>query len=434
MLQSGFKGAVGLLLAAAVLWLSPHPARAEEKPKELLPFPLEYVWRKVYQASDGIKAMAIAENGAFGIARGQSFPASAEKLAMEACTERSKYLSLRKNSIPDCKILSMQNDWKLDQFTWDPNWQQPTTGKDRPLQKGYKYVLPGHASKGVVLLAHGCNGLGAKIFSDVWGAYFNALGFDFYAPDSFAVKRPKEVCGNLNDYPPDQVSMVWRLRVAQTQRSLAELRMTNPDKPIYMWGHSEGGLIVQMIETAVTGVMVSGEECGVLGAPPAIAINVPMLYLWGEYDQYVNGVGYRITSHSTRKCASDYATHKPSFAILEGRSHIPWPWNMEVNKAVATFVQAARPVVVTSSRANKKNFANWKRIKPDKRYRKAQAHRAAAINASGTSYMVWGLDNEEDAMQLALFGCARNTSKKTNIFKTGKHLCGVVDVNGSTPK
>ncbi len=76
---------------------------------------------------------------------------------------------------------------------------------------------------------------------------------------------------------------------------------------------------------------------------------------------------------------------------------------------------------------------SWKRIKPDKRYRKSQPHRAAAISNGGYAYMVWGLDNVEDATQLALFGCARNASKKTNLFKSGKHLCAVVDVNGKAP-
>jgi Alpha/beta hydrolase family len=435
--KTGDKDMLGFLTRLAIVAMAlaggaAHLAQASGS--KLIDFRLEYVWRIAYSLAPGAKAMAIAENGAYGFAYGNSSITDAGTLALSVCTEKSKYLGLRSGITPPCRILASQNAWKADDLTADPDWQKPVSGKDKPMLKGRKYTLSKGQSRGAILLVHGCNGLGDKVFTDVWGQYFNALGYDFYAPDSFAVERPKEVCGNTNDYPADQVSTVWRLRVAQTQRTLADLKSKNPGKPVYMWGHSEGGLIVQMIETDLAGVIVSGEECGVLGTPVALASAVPLLYIWGEYDQYVNGVGYRITQDSTKKCAQDFSSHKPRFAILEGRSHIPWPWNGKVNSAVANFVQAVKPVEVALLPANKKVKSLWKRTKPDNRYRKSAPHRAAAINRSGTSYMVWGLDNEEDARQLALFGCDRNTSRKTNVFKTGKHLCSVVDLNGSAPK
>ncbi len=402
--------------------------------KHIIQFPLEYMWRKLYQPRPGIKAMAIADNGAFGISYNESFPASAEARAMEKCTEQSKFRSLRQSNVSECRLLSLQADWKLANLEADPDWQKPREGRDIPMRKGRKYLVNGGTSKGIILHVHGCDGTGAKIFSDVWGAYFNALGYDFYVPDGFAVKRPKPVCGFSHEFPAEQVSEVWRLRVAQTQRTLADLRKVNPGKPLFLWGHSEGGLIVQMVEADVAGIIVSGEECGALQAPPAAPASVPFLYLWGEYDQYVNGLGlFKVDEAAAGHCRKLMPDHTFSHAIIEGRGHNPFPWNNKINGAIAHFLKG-EPRQIASAPRSTRMSKFWKQTRPGKAYRKAQGHRAAAINATGRSYLVWGLDNEEDARQLALFGCANSTSRKTNIFRSGKHLCAVVDVNGKAPQ
>jgi pimeloyl-ACP methyl ester carboxylesterase len=411
-------------------------ARAEEKvtdKKHVIQFPLEYMWRKLYQTRPGIKAMAIADNGAFGISYNESFPASAEARAMEKCVEQNKFRSLRVQQTSECRLLTVQSDWKIADLQADPDWQKPLEGRDVPMRKGRKYLVNGK-SKGIILHVHGCDGTGAKIFSDVWAAYFNALGYDLYVPDSFAVKRPKHVCGYSTEHPPERVSDVWRLRVAQTQRTLADVRKANPGKPVFLWGHSEGGLIVQMVEADVAGIIVSGEECGALQAPPAAPASVPFLYIWGEYDQYVNGLGlFKVDEAATVHCRAVMPDYTLSHVILEGRGHNPFPWNKKINAAIANFLKG-EPMEVSSQPRSSKMAKFWKQTKPGKAYRKAQGHRAAAINATGKSYLVWGLDNEEDARQLALFGCASSTARKTNLFKTGKHLCAVVDVNGIAPK
>ena len=424
------QASFSVLVSFVMLVLFALPVNAEDT-KSVLDVRTEYVWRKLYVTAKKNKAMAVASNGAYGIAFDASFLATAESRAMESCNERSKFLSLRQPSTPACRLLASEDDWKLSETIADPLWQDPAPGTDAPMRKGRKYLT--QKSKGIILHVHGCNGLGDRIFTDVWGAYFNALGYDFYAPDSFAVKRPKEVCGLANDYPPEQVSTVWRLRIAQTQRTLADLKNANPGKPVYLFGHSEGGLIVQMIAGEVAGIIVSGEECGVFGAPLAADDKVPLLYLWGEFDQFVNGMGFRLTKDSPAKCERDFASHNPQFAILEGRTHIPWPWNTKVNSAVASFLHAEKPLDLKLARAGKRNFADWKRTRVPKTYKSAKPHRAAAIGPGGRSYMVWGLDTYEDASQIALFGCTRTVSK-ANIFKTGKYACSLVDVNGAAPK
>ena len=419
-----------LVMPVVLLALTAASVRANAQEKTVLQFPLEYVWRKIYQMQAGVKAMAIADNGAYGISYNYTEPAKAESGALETCTERSKFISLREKAVPACRLLTVQSEWKEPSLQPDPEWQQPLQGKDTPMRKGRTYRV-GKNAKGIILHVHGCDGLGAKVFSDVWASYFNALGYDFYAPDSFAVKRPKPVCGRSYDFPAQQLSDVWRLRVAQTQRTLADLRKANPDKPIYLWGHSEGGLIVQLVEAPVAGIIVSGEECGALQAAPAAPTTVPFLYLWGEYDQYVNGLGlFKVDAASIGNCKQRMPGFKFDHVILEGRGHNPFPWNKKINEAVARFLNSG-PLQVATVPKTKKMSSNWKRIKPDKRYRQSAPHRAAAMNNAGTSSMVWGLDVEEDARQLALFGCARNTSRKTNLFKSGKHICAVVDVNGA---
>ncbi len=426
--MANLKRCIAALMLALVLT---NAALADHENK-LVDIRAEYFWRYIHAPAANHKAIATASNGAIGYAFGMSAEADAKRIALEYCNERSKFIALKRPPTIPCEVMSAGSLWNLSNAKLDPDWQKPTTGKDATMRKGRKATIKN--AKGIILLVHGCNGLGDKIFTDVWGAYFNALGYDLYAPDSFATKRPKEVCGQMNDFPPEQISTVWRLRIAQTHRQLADLREANPGKPIYLFGHSEGGLIVQMIETVVAGIIVSGEECGVLGAPIAAARSVPLLYIWGEFDQYVNGLGFRISEDAAKLCGTQLASHQPKFTVLQGRSHIPWPWNEKVNGAVAPFLGAAPAALPKPQAINKKALANWKRTKKDKRYRKAQPHRASAINNGGTSYMVWGLDNEEDAKQLALFGCTKATSRKGNVFNTGKYLCAVVDVNGSAAK
>jgi hypothetical protein len=418
------------LLAAALQILASQPSAAEDK--TILNFVADHAWHQIYRGAQGFKAMAVSENGAVGLSSGLASQAAANDRAREACTERAKYIALKQPSAPDCKLVTFGDTWLVSDLQPDPEWQQPLTGKDRPLQKAYKYMIP--KSKGIILHVHGCDGRGGKVFSDVWGAYFNALGYDFIVPDSFAVKRPKAVCGFSNDYPPEQVSQVTRLRVKQTLQTLAGLRKANPGKPIYMWGHSEGGFIVQLVQAEVDGIIVSGEECGAYGAPPVSGKKVPFLYIWGEYDQFVNGLGFfKVDQASVEQCRRRMEGYTLEAALLPGKGHNPFPWNAEVNKAVAQFLKAT-PLNVANTTLTKRMGNFWKRTRIDKRYRKAAQHRAAAINPSGSSYMVWGLDNPEDAGQLALFGCALNMGKKTNAFRTGKHICALVDLNGAAPK
>lgn len=402
-----------------------------QEPEPLL-YRFEHVWRKVYVSASDHKAIAISPNGAIGVSSGRGSTALAEEAAMATCREWSKFIALRNPPAPACEVLASDADWKIARLKLDDDWQKPSAGRDIPMRKGRRYTVA--KSRGIILHVHGCNGMGDKIFSDVWGAYFNALGFDLYVPNSFAVRRPKETCGSIYDFPARQVSDIWRLRVAQTLRTLADLKAANPGKLIYVWGHSEGGLIVQMVRAEVAGVIVSGEECGVIGAPPAVPFSVPILYLWGEYDIYVNTLGgFKITDQGGTICSQRYPQWKMRAAVIPGRTHNPWPWNNHTSSAIADFLHVAKPPEVLADQASRKTLALWKKTRKPKSYMTGTVHRAAASTSKGTSQMVWGLDSEEDARQLALFGCNRLVARGVNVFKTGRHRCVVVDVDGKPP-
>ncbi len=76
----------------------------------------------------------------------------------------------------------------------------PRMGEDIPLIKGAKSISHCDGTpRGIVLHLHGCNGMGWNKYAEIWGAYFNALGYDFFAPDSFSEPRPAEVCGYASE-------------------------------------------------------------------------------------------------------------------------------------------------------------------------------------------------------------------------------------------
>jgi hypothetical protein len=199
------------------------------------------------------------------------------------------------------------------------------------------------------------------------------------------------------DHPIARISEVARLRIAQTQRTLAELRKQRPGVPIYLWGHSEGGFIVQAVEADVAGIIVTGEECGVDGARVAAPYKVPILYLLGENDPYVNGLGTPVSRTAESICAS----------VFLGSTH--------------------RPVALAGNAAQAKT--SWKKQRRWGRYRRAKPIKLAASNGR-SFYAVEHVEALEDAKQMVVFACDKALAPRTNVFITGRHICTLVDVDG----
>jgi hypothetical protein len=253
-----------------------------------LGFDAEYYYRTAYPGLKGRKAFAIGPQGTYGYSWRAKNSKEAGISALRGCNDgvakQKKY-----GMVGKCRLFAV--DGKL--LSKEPQvglaWQEPATGEDIPLSKGAKSFYIGRTARGIVLFLHGCNGMGWSRNAEIWSSYFNALGYNFFAPDSFAEPRPAEVCGPAWRTRGRDQTIILKLRVAQTLRSIAELKKRYPGLPIYVWGHSEGGSIVKYLNVEVAGIMSSGDECDASGLKIAAPASVPVLYLFGENDALWKG-------------------------------------------------------------------------------------------------------------------------------------------------
>lgn len=391
-----------------------------------LGFDAEYYYRTAYLGLKGRKAFAIGPQGSYGYSWGARNPKEAGRLALKGCNDavakQKKYGMTGK-----CRLFAADGK----QLTKVPQvglaWHEPATGEDIPLKKGTLSFALRNIPRGIVLHLHGCNGKGWNRTAEIWSSYFNALGYNFFAPDSFAEPRPAEVCGPAWKTRGRDQTIILKLRVAQTLRSIAELKKKYPGIPIYLWGHSEGGSIVKYLNVDVAGIMSSGDECHASGLRIAAQASVPVLYLLGENDPYIEGSKLPLKDKDMRKCRNYVRNKKTKVVIIKNSKHDIWPWRPEVAKAMSEFI-GAEPFTLAKTRAAE-TFTLTGKQKTDKaRYQTSPDHKAFAANSGGAFSWSSKWDFVEDAQQFTLYDCADVDG--INVFKLSTHVCSVISVDG----
>ncbi len=393
-------------------------------------FNAEYHYRSEYLGSKGPKAFAIGPLSAYGYSWQARSSKEAGNSALNFCNnwvaKQKKYGTYGK-----CRLLSL-DDKVLIKDPWIGSaWQKPAAGEDVPLLKGpksvYVEVYNGLPVQGIVLHIHGCDGLGGSKYSEIWGSYFNALGFSFFAPDSFAEPRPAAVCGDAWRARVRDQTVILKLRVAQTLRSIAELKKRYPGLPIYVWGHSEGSVIVKFLNADVAGIIASGDECDAAGKRIAAPASVPVLYLFGENDPFVEGSKLPLTDKEMQKCRKYARNKKTKIVIVKNNKHDIWPWRPQVAKAMSEFI-GAKPFSLAQSQPARKFNLSGRQISEKALYKKSVGHKAFVVRENGTFSWAEKWDFAEDTEQYALYNCAH--FDKINVFKLSKHVCSVIDVDG----
>jgi hypothetical protein len=402
-------------------------AQASETSKPT--FVEEYFFRHAYNSKPNHKAMAIGRNGAFSVNWGNGNSKDAKLAAIANC--RNNYAKQRLNGVADgnCRLVAVDGKQLYEGATTLPDWQMPLAGEDKPLAQGFRAVLPTKNSRGILLAVHGCDGMGHPTYNAAWGSFYNSLGLDYYVPNSFAETRPRPVCGNHVENGVELVSEVFRLRIAQTLRTIEKLHAANPGKPIYLWGHSEGSLIVQAIEADVAGIIVSGDECGVLNLPVGAAANIPFLYVLGADDKNVEGMRYPFSEKSMGICKKFMGKRKWSAVVIPRNGHIIHPWRAKGAAAIAKFVGGVYRTIDPLP-ATRKITLTKEAQTAFEAYRKMQNHRAFAADPSGDFNWAAGWDYAEDVTQLTLFNCAKNNGY--DIFALGYQHCALINVDGKT--
>jgi hypothetical protein len=414
-----------ILFAALAVSLASTNARADEGKLPILE--AEYYFRKVYPTLQKHKAMAVGLSGSFSASWDYGSDKEAAKHAVASCRKDFTRLTRRDGNESNCRLAVVGNKPLEEDVLSLASWQVAAPGIDQPLSKGERFLVPNGKARGILIYVHGCDGMASKEYNSTWGSFYNSLGLDYYAPDSFGDVRPRTVCGRQVDNGFHLTSEVYRLRIAQTHRTIEKLRKENPGKPIYLWGHSEGGLIVQAIEAKVAGIIVSGNECGVFNMPVAAASNVPFLYVLGAMDTYIDGVKYPFTEKSLQGCQKLMGKRKWKVAVIPDNGHTIWPWRETAAKAIAKFAGGTWRNIEPLPKTEKIEFT------PDiKReleiYRKNFGHKAFAVSPDGR--FAWNRDMgyAEDAAQSALYECAKHHG--VDIFAVGRHHCALIDIDG----
>jgi hypothetical protein len=419
-----------ILLAAGLIFLTFQGNAFAADQEAFLAFDAEYHYRTEYSRMKGHKAFAIGPQGGYGYSWGARSSKEAANLAIKYCSiwvaQQKKHRIAGK-----CRVYAI--DGKLQ--AKDPRiglpWHEPATGEDIPLSKGAKSFHIGSTPRGIVLHLHGCNGMGWNRYAEIWGSYFNALGYDFFAPDSFAEPRPAEVCGSAWRTRARDQTIILKLRVAQALRNIAELKKKYPGIPIYVWGHSEGGSIVKYLNVEVAGIISSGDECDASGLRIAAPASVPVLYLLGENDPSVEGIKLPLTDKGVQKCRNYVRNKKTKIVIIKNSKHDIWPWRPEVAKAMSEFI-GAEPFTLAQSRPAEKLTLSGMQISAKALYRRHRGHKAFAANANGTFSWVSEWEFAEDVQQFTLYDCAHY--EHINVFKLSTHVCSVIDVDGKDVK
>ena len=419
-----------VLLATGLLFSAFQQVAFAADQEAFVGFNAEYHYRTEYPGLKGHKAFAIGPQGAYGYSWGARGPKEAANSAIQFCSswvaKQKKYGTSGK-----CRLLALDGKLQIkDPWIGSP-WQKPAPGDDVPLLKGaksvYIEVYGSTALQGTVLFVHGCNGLGWKSSAEIWGSYFNALGFSYFAPDSFAEPRPAEVCGDAWRTRAKDQTIIMKLRVAQTLRSIAELKKRYPGLPIYVWGHSEGSAIVKYITADVAGIIASGDECDAGGMRIAAPASVPVLYLFGENDPFVEGSKLPLTDKDMQKCRKYVRNKKTKIVIVKNNKHDIWPWRPEVAKAMSEFI-GAKPFSLAKLRPVEKYTLTAKQTAERALYRKNSDHKAFAVRSNGAYSWATQWDFAEDVQQFTLYDCAH--ADNINVFRLSTHVCSVISVDG----
>jgi hypothetical protein len=388
----------------------------------------EYHYRTKYKNMKGYKAFAIGPNGSYGYSWGWKNAKDAAKGALKSCREDVAWWQKTVGALTGaCRLLAQDNKLLVSNPWIGPEWQKPAVGEDIPLLKGRSSKYAGTPAKGIVLHLHGCDGLGWDKYSEVWGAYFNALGFSFFAPNSLVEARPAAICGWA---PPararDQNSII-KLRIAQAQRTIAGLKKEYPGLPIFVWGHSEGSVVVRYLEAEVAGVILSGASCSADGLRIAAPASVSVLFMLGDSDPYVGGFKFPITAKAAQKCRKFTRSKNTKIVVVKNSKHEYWPWRPEIAKAMSEFI-GTEPFKLAKPRPSEKLTLTSSQKTGKALYQASLDHKAFAANSRGAFSWSRNWDYVEDAQQFTLYDCANFDGM--NVFKLSMHVCSLMSIDG----
>lgn len=279
------------------------------------------------------KAFAIGLNNIGWFAFGYESADRARKAALSGCaTQVRKKLSIKGET--SCKLIMLNDKYVFSTPRPKPLGSNYLPEPDLPLMRAQ---IAGDLGKSdaILLAVHGCDGRSnfEHPWTKAWINYFTSKGMAFVEPDSFSDPHAI-VCGT--DVRWSRLDPVFRLRVAQTVRTIAKLKKQFPKKQIFLWGHSEGGNIVQLHNFDVKGIIVTGARC--VGSP--LAAQRPTLHIFGGADQYSAAFGNStpVTDEQIKSSCRQFTKKgKYRYVLIQNGDHFVPPTQPLVKEALDHF-------------------------------------------------------------------------------------------------
>ena len=217
--------------------------------------------------------------------------------------------------------------------------QQPTfhLAYDKALRFG------GEPHRGIVLLLHGCEGLGGTLpgWQAAWVRYLIDRGFLVVVPNSFADPRPERSCAA----PFPDKEQIYALRLQQTTDAIARLRRAYPTVKLLVWGHSEGAGVANRIEARVDGIVTTGYQCGYRSsARMFLSPQTPLLVIVGDRDSYASEAIRVAGAESVEDVCRRLLTSPRWLAVMvPGMGHGASLEEAQVEEALQRFLDLAAP-------------------------------------------------------------------------------------------
>jgi hypothetical protein len=413
-----------LTLMLVVLLLLPT-ARAYAE--TTLSFEAEIAHRTAFKTHKKNKAMVMGPGGLWWTVYGLKSETAAKQQALKDC---KTYIQKNKlKSLGTCELIAVNDKYVFEGNVSEPLLDQPLPLPDRPLQKAKKFSANVGQPKGVVLALHGADNSygvssGPHLFQRSWFDYFNSIGLTVIFPSAYDdVIQVQEYAGWYSPENFELPNRMAKIRIAQTKRSLSEIKKLYPGLPVYLWAHSAGGNAVQALDGGFEGAIIVGNPCG-LGSADVnmVPSSIPLLYVWGDGDDKIFRGVKHLTAKTTRsKCGSGYASKNRRIVIASNSDHLTTIWRQEVLDAVANFFEQPRfslKVKKTQAKPAGRSDEVFR-----KNYRIAPLKKAFAIGPNAYAYSE-SQNNQTEANFRAVFDC--------NLMAVGKyypdggeHVCGV---------
>jgi dienelactone hydrolase len=193
-----------------------------------------------------------------------------------------------------------------------------------------RWVPTGATNPPVVVLLHGCAGIGPGIRN--WGRVLRSAGYLVIAPDSFARRDRSQWCNpRTHTTPPADRGKAQALRTEEIAYALTRVRELGPPRAVLM-GHSEGGVAAGLDTGGWDAYIVSGYSCRLLRIP----VTSPTLLLSYETDPWVVAAG------GTNDCPAAAASRpRTTSYVASGHGH-DLGFDRKAHTAVLDFLDSAR--------------------------------------------------------------------------------------------